>query len=264
MTIGSPRRFFSNSRGRVIGRREASAGVWMFGCALMATQPPGCPLALRIGVVDETGAAHAGRDGDEHCAVDARHGARGRLDGRARRTRARRRARASRPARPRAATSASRSPALSDASAAASASCSASARSRSAPCRWTLRLESARPSGSRTVGQTSMRTGRSRSRTSARTTSACWASFWPKYATSGPTMFSSLVTTVVTPSKWLDAAMLALERLGQAGSHGPSSRSPADRPRRAPGRRAGRRRPRRPARHRAPRRAGRRPDRRSR
>ena len=48
MTMGSPRRFFSNSRGRVIGRREASAGVWMFGCALMATQPPGCPLALRI------------------------------------------------------------------------------------------------------------------------------------------------------------------------------------------------------------------------
>ena len=48
MTIGSPRRFFSSSRGRVIGRREASAGGWMFGCALIANQPPGCPLALRI------------------------------------------------------------------------------------------------------------------------------------------------------------------------------------------------------------------------
>jgi hypothetical protein len=35
MTIGSPRRFFSKSRGRVIGRRDASAGAWMFGWALM-------------------------------------------------------------------------------------------------------------------------------------------------------------------------------------------------------------------------------------
>ena len=47
-------------------------------------------------------------------------------------------------------------------------------------------------------------------------TSACCASFWPKNATSGPTMFSSLVTTVATPSKWADAAVLALERLRDA------------------------------------------------
>ena len=65
----------------------------------------------------------------------------------------------------------------------------------------TLRLDIASPSGSRTVGQTSIRTGMSRSRTRRLITIACWASFWPKYATSGPTMFSSLVTTVVTPSK---------------------------------------------------------------
>ena len=34
-----------------------------------------------------------------------------------------------------------------------------------------------------------------------RMTSACWASFWPKYAMSGPTMLKSLATTVVTPRK---------------------------------------------------------------
>ena len=45
-----------------------------------------------------------------------------------------------------------------------------------------MRELSASPSASRTVGQTSIRTGMSRSRTSFRITSACWASFWPKYA----------------------------------------------------------------------------------
>ena len=33
-------------------------------------------------------------------------------------------------------------------------------------------------------------------------TASCCASFWPKYATSGPTMLKSLVTTVATPWKW--------------------------------------------------------------
>ena len=32
-------------------------------------------------------------------------------------------------------------------------------------------------------------------------TATCWASFWPKKATSGWAMFSSLVTTVATPAK---------------------------------------------------------------
>src|SRR3954454_12276769 len=74
MTIGSPRRFFSNSRGRVTGRREASAGVWMFGCALICDSASRLSVGVENGVVDEAGAAHAGRDGDEHLAVDARHG----------------------------------------------------------------------------------------------------------------------------------------------------------------------------------------------
>ena len=35
-----------------------------------------------------------------------------------------------------------------------------------------------------------------------RSTATCWASFWPKYATSGATMLNSLQTTVQTPWKW--------------------------------------------------------------
>ena len=34
-----------------------------------------------------------------------------------------------------------------------------------------------------------------------RITTACWASFWPKNATSGPTELKSFATTVVTPRK---------------------------------------------------------------
>ena len=34
-----------------------------------------------------------------------------------------------------------------------------------------------------------------------RTTTTCWASFWPKNATSGATMLNSLQTTVQTPAK---------------------------------------------------------------
>jgi hypothetical protein len=72
---------------------------------------------------------------------------------------------------------------------------------RSAGESRTLRLDSASPSGSRTVGCAAIRTGRSRSRTIRRTTSTCCASFAPKNATSGCTMFSSFDTTVVTPWK---------------------------------------------------------------
>ena len=43
---------------------------------------------------------------------------------------------------------------------------------------------------------------RSRGRATIRsTTTACWASFWPKKATSGPTVLNSFATTVVTPRK---------------------------------------------------------------
>ena len=34
-----------------------------------------------------------------------------------------------------------------------------------------------------------------------RITTTCWASFWPKKATSGATMLNSLQTTVQTPAK---------------------------------------------------------------
>ena len=46
-----------------------------------------------------------------------------------------------------------------------------------------------------------MRGVMSRSRTIRLTTATCCASFWPKYATSGATMLSSLLTTVQTPAK---------------------------------------------------------------
>ena len=202
MTIGSPRRFFSNSRGRVIGRREASAGGWMFGCALIGESASRLSIGIEDGVVDETGGADAGRHGDEDLAVDARDrrqvvGAR-----RARGSRARRRARASRPARRRAArrrrarrrsATPRRPPGRRAARARARGRRRAGARCGStAPAR--------RPRAP--SGTPRSRTGRSRSRTRRRMTSACWASFWPKKATSGPTMFSSLVTTVATPSKW--------------------------------------------------------------
>ena len=78
---------------------------------------------------------------------------------------------------------------------------SPSARSRSCGASRRLREDRASPSGSRTVGRTSIRDGMSRSETIRVTTATCWASFWPKKATSGCTMFSSLATTVQTPAK---------------------------------------------------------------
>ena len=264
MTIGSPRRFFSNSRGRVIGRREASAGVWMFGCALMATQPPGCPLALRMRVVDETGAAHAGGDGDEHLAVDARDGARGRPGGRARGSRARRRARAWRPARPRAGPRrrARRRP--------------ATPRRRPARRAARARARGRRPAGGRCGwrgpgrrararwGSTSMRTGRSRSRTRRADDERLLRVLLAEEGHVGPDHVQQLGHDGGDAVEVAHAAVLALERLGQAAhvDRGREARRVDLVERRA--RRARRRRPRPRARRRAPRRAGRRPGRRPR
>src|SRR5580700_3334757 len=60
----------------------------------------------------------------------------------------------------------------------------------------------ARPSGSRTIGQATISTRKFRSRTMRRTMATCAASFCPKKAASGSTMWNSLATTVVTPRKW--------------------------------------------------------------
>src|SRR5919201_5867204 len=45
MTIGSPRRFISASRGSVMGSRDASAGTWTLGCVDMVVL-----LSLSAGV----------------------------------------------------------------------------------------------------------------------------------------------------------------------------------------------------------------------
>ena len=85
---------------------------------------------------------------------------------RARGSRARSRRRPA-PRRARSVTAAgSRIPSATARSAASSARRSAAARSRSCAESWTLRLDIASPSGSRTVSQTSIRTGMFRSRTS--------------------------------------------------------------------------------------------------
>ncbi len=74
----------------------------------------------------------------------------------------------------------SRSPRSTQVRPARSARCSASAAARSAGARRTLRLDSASPSGSRTVGQPTTSTGIDRSATMRRTTANCWKSFSPK------------------------------------------------------------------------------------
>ena len=96
---------------------------------------------------------------------------------------------------------ASRSPASIRSRASATARPRARACRRSSPLRYAFRLLIASPSASRTSGQPTIRVGRFRSAAIRRTTASCWASFSPKYAASGPTMFSSLATTVQTPSK---------------------------------------------------------------
>ena len=92
-------------------------------------------------------------------------------------------------------------PAACAAAAACSARGIATARRRSSGLRRTLRLERARPSASREVGQATIRTGRSRSAATRRSTTTCCASFQPKYAASGWTAMSSFTTIVATPSK---------------------------------------------------------------
>ena len=64
-----------------------------------------------------------------------------------------------------------------------------------------MRLDIARPSGSRTVGQPTTSTGNDRSAAMRRITASCCQSFSPKYAWHGPAMLKSLATTVATPAK---------------------------------------------------------------
>ena len=64
-----------------------------------------------------------------------------------------------------------------------------------------MRLERARPSSSREVGQPTTPTGIDRSATIRRTTTSCWKSFSPKNAWHGPTIENSFATTVATPAK---------------------------------------------------------------
>ena len=84
---------------------------------------------------------------------------------------------------------------------ASSARGTASARARSASDRYALRLDSASPSGPRTVGTATMSTGMFRSRTMARMSVSCCRSLRPNAARSGWTMWNSLATTVSTPAK---------------------------------------------------------------
>ena len=91
-----------------------------------------------------------------------------------------------------------------------------------------------------------------------RITTACWASFWPKKARSGPTELNSFATTVVTPRK-----CSAPRRSGSPSRTSVSGRRPRPRsrtragtPRRRPGRRRGRPRRRLASSASRPRRAG--------
>ena len=59
----------------------------------------------------------------------------------------------------------------------------------------------AKPSRSRTVGVTTMLTGKIKSSVICRMTAACCQSFAPNTATFGCTKLNSLATTVVTPRK---------------------------------------------------------------
>ena len=262
MTIGSPRRFFSNSRGRVIGRREASAGVWMFGCALMATQPPGCPLALRIVLsmrrvvptlaatatstspsTRATGERSSGCDELEVVGLDAAPAHRGQRGGA---QDARRRARR-RPATPRRRPARRAGRARARGRRRAGARCGSRAPGRRARARW------GRPRCAPA--------GRGRA-TSAADDERLLGVLLAEEGHVGPDHVQQLGHDGGDAVEVAHAAVRALERLGQAAHVHRRARSPAGRPRRASARRAGRRRPRRPARRRAPRRAGRRPGRR--
>src|SRR3954447_10391805 len=102
--------------------------------------------------------------------------------------------------------SVSRSPARTRRAAASNARERISAASRCAGDRYALRLDIASPSGSRTSGQPTTSTGRSRSATMRVITASCWASLRPKNARHGPAIANSLATTVVTPSKCVGRA----------------------------------------------------------
>ena len=127
------------------------------------------------------------------------------------------------------------------------------ARGRSGE-RYALRLDIARPSGSRTIGQPTTSTGRLRSSAMRVITASCCASLRPKNAAHGPTIANSFVTTVVTPSKCVGRAA-PHRSVGEAGDvHGRErraarvhlgdrsarTRSRRPRPRTARGRRRGR------------------------
>ena len=82
--------------------------------------------------------------------------------------------------------------------------------------RYALRLDSARPSGSRTIGQPTTSTGRLRSSAMRVTTASCCASLRPKNAAHGPTIANSFATTVVTPSKCVGPGRAA-QVVGEVG-----------------------------------------------
>ena len=184
------------------GHRQAR-GVgrgWMFGCALMATQPPGCPLALRM-VLSMRRVCRRWRRRRRGPRRRRARRARGRRGGRTRGSRARRRARASRPARPRAATPASRSPALSDASAAA--------RRRAARARARGRRRAGGRCGSTAPGRrprarsgtTSMRTGQVEVADQRADDERLLRVLLAEEGHVGADHVQQLGTTVVTPSK---------------------------------------------------------------
>ena len=77
-----------------------------------------------------------------------------------------------------------------------------------------LRLDSARPSASRTVGTPTISMPKSRSAVMRRITASCCQSFSPNTATCGRTAWNSFVTTVVTPRK-CPGRVRAAERLGE-------------------------------------------------
>ncbi len=93
------------------------------------------------------------------------------------------------------------SPVAAISAAASSARGTQRAASRSSAESRRLRLESARPSASRTVDTPTISMPKSRSAAIRRTTASCCQSFSPKTARCGRTAWKSFVTTVVTPRK---------------------------------------------------------------
>ena len=169
-------------------------------------------------------------------AVDAADGGEGVGRRRARGTRARRRSRriaaraAARDARRRRARRRRRR-----ARAASSARRSASARSRSSSRRRTLRLDSARPSGSRTVGHDLDRDRDVEVAHEPADDRDLLGVLLAEERDVGPDHVEELGHDGRDAVEVLGAAVRALERLGDAGDARPSWRSPAGRPRRRGG-----------------------------